>query len=541
MRAVIYARYSSDKQNDRSIEDQVALCQAFIAREGLTEGRTYADRALSGASTVDRLALGELRRDARAGAFQVVVAESLDRIARDQEDLAHIFKRLRHLGIEIRTVQGGRADDVHVGIAGLMGSLYLRDLSAKTHRGLQGVVREGLSAGGRSYGYRPAEGRKGELKIDREQADIVVRILTEYVDGRAPRDIAARLNADRIPGPRGGVWNASTIGGSRLRKNGIVNNALYAGRLIWNRQRFEKDPDTGRRISRLNPPEKWITAERPELRIVDEALWQAAQNRKESRSHGPTRTGAPRRYLLSGLLKCGCCGSGYSVSGSDKRGTVIACSRWRESGTCTNRRTLGMRAVEQQLLDGLETHLGDPELVAEYVREWHRATAELEAADRASRADSARRLSDIDRKIAAIITAIEEGLATRAMGERLKALETERELLVGEDAPAAEPANVVTFHPGIVEAYRRRIRDLRTALSEIEDDHARKKLFEKIRALVDKIVIRPGAPYQPVELEIHGEMAGLLGVSEKTGHWSVGSLVAGARNHRYRHGVKVEI
>ncbi len=529
MRAVIYARYSSDKQNDRSIEDQVALCQAFIAREGLSEGRLYADRAMSGASTVDRLSLARLMQDARAGDFGVVVAESLDRIARDQEDLAGVFKRLRYAGIEIRTVHGGKADDVHVGIAGLMGSLYLRDLAMKTHRGLQGVLREGLSAGGKSYGYRLVAGVTGQLAIDPEQAPVVRRIFDEYLDGRPPREIARRLNAEAVAGPRGGVWNASTIAGSRLRANGIINNQLYAGTIVWNRQRFEKDPETGRRISRLNPRESWITVDRPDLRIVDQAVWDAAQARKQDRGGARPRTGAPRRHMLSGLLRCGCCGSGYSVSGSDKRGTVVACSRWRESGTCSNRRTLGMSAIEQKVLDGLEQHLGDPELVADYVREWHKAMAELEAADRGKREADGKRLADVDRKIAAIVTAVEEGFATRAMADRLHELEAERVVLVEEGAPAAQPANVVTFHPGIVEAYRRRISDLRAALNAIGDDHARKKLFEKIRALVDKIVIHPGAPYQKVQLEIHGEMAGLLGISEKAGHSeSVGRLVAGA-------------
>jgi DNA invertase Pin-like site-specific DNA recombinase len=152
--AAIYARFSSDKQSERSIDDQVALCRAFCERDGLRVIGVYEDRAISGASIANRIGWLKLMRDANAGKFDVVVAEALDRISRDQEDLAGIYKRLRFKQIEIRTVQDGRAEEIHVGIKGLVGALYLRDLAQKTRRGQAGVVRDGRHNGGRSYGYR---------------------------------------------------------------------------------------------------------------------------------------------------------------------------------------------------------------------------------------------------------------------------------------------------------------------------------------------------------------------------------------------------
>jgi site-specific DNA recombinase len=85
VKAAIYVRFSSDKQSDRSIEDQVAICRAMCEREGLTVAAVYEDRAVSGASTANRMGWQRLMRDARAGKFDVVVAEALDRISRDQE------------------------------------------------------------------------------------------------------------------------------------------------------------------------------------------------------------------------------------------------------------------------------------------------------------------------------------------------------------------------------------------------------------------------------------------------------------------------
>jgi DNA invertase Pin-like site-specific DNA recombinase len=150
-RAAIYARYSSDKQSERSIDDQVALCRDFCEREGLSVVEVYADRAISGASIQNRLGWLRLMRDASARKFEVVVAEALDRISRDQEDLAGIYKRLNFKQIEIRTVQDGTAEEIHVGVKGLLGALYLKDLAQKTRRGQAGVVRDGRHNGGRSY------------------------------------------------------------------------------------------------------------------------------------------------------------------------------------------------------------------------------------------------------------------------------------------------------------------------------------------------------------------------------------------------------
>ena len=103
----------------------------------------------------------------------------------------------------------------------------------------------GKIPGGNRYGYRivrrlTANGSAatGEREIDSAQAMIVRRIFEEYADGMAPRQIAAGLNREGIPSPRGGQWNASTINGSRQRRNGILNNELYLGRITWNRQRF---------------------------------------------------------------------------------------------------------------------------------------------------------------------------------------------------------------------------------------------------------------------------------------------------------------
>ena len=163
MRAVIYARYSSDNQREASIEDQIRICRAFIEREGWTYLDAYTDRALSGASPL-RPGYQKLLEDARAGCFEVVVAEALDRLSRDQADVANLYKHLSFLGIRLVTIAEGEISELHVGLKGTMNALFLKDLAQKTRRGLEGRVRQGKSGGGLCYGYKTVPGKIGERR-----------------------------------------------------------------------------------------------------------------------------------------------------------------------------------------------------------------------------------------------------------------------------------------------------------------------------------------------------------------------------------------
>ena len=130
MRAVIYARYSSDLQSASSIEDQIRVCRERIDREGWIYQTAYCDRAVSGASRI-RVAYQALLEDARRGGYDVVVAEALDRLSRDQEDVAHLFKHLSFAGVRLITLSEGDISELHVGLSGTMGALFLKHFRKK--------------------------------------------------------------------------------------------------------------------------------------------------------------------------------------------------------------------------------------------------------------------------------------------------------------------------------------------------------------------------------------------------------------------------
>ena len=197
-------------------------------------------------------------------------------------------------------------NELHVGLKGTMNALFLKDLAQKTRRGLQGRVLQGLSGGGVCYGYDLVAGETGSRRVNANQAKGVQAIFREFAAGLSPRAIAKKLNQKGIAGPSGRPWRDTTIRGHFGRGTGILNNELYIGRLIWNRLTYLKDPKTGRRRSRHNPPEKWIVQDVPDLRVVDDDLWQAVKARQGSirASDGIAKLGLPGFGSAGVLATC---------------------------------------------------------------------------------------------------------------------------------------------------------------------------------------------------------------------------------------------
>ena len=158
MRAVIYARYSSDNQREASIEDQMEICRRYIDRQGWKLVRTYQDRALSGASD-QRPAYQQMLADAETNQFDVVVTEALDRLGRRLSDVARLHDHLEFRGVMLHAVNIGQVTTMHVGLLGTMAQLYLSDLKEKTRRGQLGRALAGKIPGGRAYGYQTGGGR----------------------------------------------------------------------------------------------------------------------------------------------------------------------------------------------------------------------------------------------------------------------------------------------------------------------------------------------------------------------------------------------
>ncbi len=541
MRCAVYARYSSDNQRDDSIEDQVRLCRAHIEQAGWAYLNAYTDRALSGATTL-RPGYQKLLEDARAGVFEIVVAEALDRLSRDQADVATLYKQLSFHGIKLVTLAEGEISELHVGLKGTMNALFLKDLAQKTRRGLEGRVRQGKSGGGICYGYKTVEGKTGDRRIDPDEAAVIRRIFVDFAKGKSPRSIARALNAEGIPGPHGRQWRDTAIRGHLQRGTGILNNELYIGRLVWNRLRYIKDPETGKRVSRRNPKSDWIVEEVPHLRILDDDFWHAVKVRQDEiaarpgvqkikESHFWERRRA--RHLLTGLVFCGDCGGGFAAVGRD----YLACSAARGRGTCANRRSIRRHDLEKVILDGLKERLMAPDLVAEFVAAFTKEINSVRANADQTRKRQEQELAGITRKLDGLIEAIAEGFRAESLQQKLAEFEARKieleDLLAG---PAPAP---VRLHPNLAEIYRRKVSELEDALAEPE---VRDEALSILRPLIEKIVLRPQE--NGFEIELIGEIVAMVALGQEArtpktkkaaldaGTTCSVKVVAGACNHR---------
>lgn len=547
-RVALYARFSSDNQRDASIEDQLRLCRIYAEKQGWTIVATYQDRAVSGASLV-RAGIQGLLIGALHGQFDIVLSEALDRISRDQEDVAGVFKRMAFSNVKIVTLSEGEISHLHVGLKGTMNALFLKDLADKTRRGLRGRVEAGKSGGGLCYGYEvvkqtDAAGEPicGGRRIVPNEADVVRRIFREFAGGRAPRRIAVGLNKDRVPGPGGKLWGDTTIRGHVSRGTGVLNNELYAGRLVWNRQRYVKDPSTGKRVSRPNPADDWITVDVPDLRIVDDAQWQAVRDHQaelakvfEATTSGVRASRAKscnglRRpsYLLSGLLVCGRCQGKYGLVVGDRYG----CLNRHRRGTCDNGHTVRRPLIEERALAGLKENLVSADAVAEAVRAYHEELNREKQARRAQTSLDRNALAKVEKAIAGIITAIEEGMYQSSMKARMDDLELQKAEIAARIAVETPPLPDV--NPNIAEVYRHKVQHLTAALS---DPKTTQEAAMAIRSLIGEIVLTPGDRRGEIHATLRGELMAILdfaaGRNDKraAGSRVITGVASSPRNH----------
>jgi site-specific DNA recombinase len=514
MRVALYARYSSDLQNERSAEDQFGALRAVIQARCWQEVAAFADRGIS-ANLTNRLGVQTLLREAARGAFDVVMTEALDRLSRDQEGTAHLFKRLSYHSVHLDTLSEGRISELHVGLNGTMNQLLLADLAKKTRRGLVARVKAGRSGGGHCYGYDIVPGEdRGGLTINAEQAEVIRRVYRDYAAGNSPKTIAHALNREGVPGPRGGTWSPSTVAG-----DGILCQALYVGIRVFNRRKFRKHPDTGKRSSVLNPPSEWIREQIPDLRIVDAELWDVVQSRQAALSELPRALARKPKRLLSGLMKCATCGGSMVLNGAK-----YACSNNRERDACRNGKIIAADKVERRVIDGVRAKLLSPEAIALAVHEHRHALSAQRREVLAHRAPIERELAEIGRKIARgqemclneVISIADLKALTDKHAARCSELNAK---LASLEAPTE-----VVAHPGAAQAYAR----LAEKLHEVMEGSEGEVVRQELRKLIERVDFQPLEGLGKYDLQVHGKLAALLGVSERAAAYSNCEVMLGA-------------
>lgn len=386
-RCAVYARYSTDRQNPASIQDQIRKCSEYAVSRGwlVAPEHVYPDEALSGVGD-DRPEFTRMMTAATSQPrpFDVLLVDDTSRISRNLSQTARVFERLNFAGVRILAVSQGidsrdEQADVLFTVHGLVDSLYVKELAKKTHRGLDSRVLKGLHAGGRTFGYSNVKGDDGvRLEVNEAEAPIVRRIFEMSASGLSLKTIAKTFNAEKIPSPRPRAGKQySSWAPTCLRA--MLHNELYAGTVIWNRSRWIKAPGTNRRLRRERPETEWRRAERPDLRVVSQDLWKRVHDRqawlKETYSTekrpGLLNRAAVGRYLLSGLMRCGVCGAQLVIVTGRKghRPPQYGCPQNFYRGTCTNNLKESQDWLERELLSEIRRQVLRPEAIDYFISE----------------------------------------------------------------------------------------------------------------------------------------------------------------------------
>ncbi|MGH9522805.1 MAG: recombinase family protein [Terriglobales bacterium] len=354
MRAAIYSRFSTDKQTESSIADQVRVCREYAEKNELTVDHLFEDQGISGAAIGNRPGCVAMLEAAKARAFDVLLVMDTSRLSRSSADLSKIADRLVFMGLRIVAVHEQGADtardgwELYFGLSGLMGQQFRKMTAKKTHTALESRARKGAPTGGRCFGYTS----KNEL-VDIEAA-VVREIFERYALGESYRAIARDLNGRGAPSPKGRKWYVSAL-------HALIHNERYMGRLVWNQSRWMKDPDSGKRSRLERPPSEWITAEREDLRLVSDETWQRARARDTPATYGSHQ--ARPKYPLSGLLLCAECRRTMTLcGGTNSRGygsQRYICASYREHGAvgCSNSVGVSRLTAEEFLIEPLRERL----------------------------------------------------------------------------------------------------------------------------------------------------------------------------------------
>jgi site-specific DNA recombinase len=516
-RCALYARYSDERQNPLSIDQQIGKCREYAERHDLLvlNDHIYADEAISGA-TDDRAGLRSLLQAAqkKPRPFDAILVDDTSRMSRDLGDSLEILKKMKFAGVRVVFVSQGfdtSAPQMQtlVTVHGLVDSLYLEELANKTYRGVEHRALHGLHTGGRVFGYQrvPIESQTQRdsygravihgvrLQVDPGQAATICRIFELYARGDSMKRIAIALNDDGIlsPQPQKGRVSQSWCPSSVRH---ILLNERYRGTVTWGRAVKVRSPETGKRIYRRKPEMEWRKKEIPEQRIVSDELWKSVQERFRvirNMNGGRTRSGRvlASPYLFTGLLECSECHGNITVVSGARKGRSYrryGCSMHAHRGNkvCTNSLLIPQSVLETRFLAGLETSVFNPTVVS-YTLQSFECQLLREIETHAGEAGAReKKITDLERKIRDCTAAIAEGRAFKSLLDQLSFLEAELQQ-AKTSLESARPGALRIRMQDTRRFVDAKLRDLQKLLNA-EPRMARAEMAKHIQ---NKIVLRP--------------------------------------------------
>ncbi|MBM7855881.1 DNA invertase Pin-like site-specific DNA recombinase [Desulfohalotomaculum tongense] len=302
MKAVIYARFSSDNQREENITAQVRACTEYASRKGCTVVKVYTDEARS-ATTDDRPSFLEMIDQIKTKLIKtdIVLVHKLDRVARNRYDSAFYKRELRQAGVRVESVLEHLDDSpesiLMESVIEGMAEYYSRNLARDVMKGMKETTLQGKHTGGKPpLGYDVDS--EGKYIINETEARAVKIIFEMYSAGCGYNAILARLNTHGYKTKASKPFGKNSL-------HGILRNKKYIGIYVFNRTAAKQG---GKRNHHLSKPlEEIIELSDAIPPIIDEETFRSVQERMDANRQGPARSKAKVNYLLSGLIWCGEC------------------------------------------------------------------------------------------------------------------------------------------------------------------------------------------------------------------------------------------
>ena len=398
MKAVIYARYSSDNQREESIEGQLRECTAYCKKNDITILRTYIDRALS-AKTDHRPDFQRMIKDSAKGLFDVIIVWKLDRFARNRYDSAHYKAQLRKYGVKVlsatENISDGPEGIILESMLEGMAEYYSAELSEKVIRGhTENALKCKYNGGTLTYGFTIDKDKY--YQIDPRTAPVVLEAFTRYDKGATMKEIMDYLMENGV----------TTVRGRKIDLN-------FIARMLKNRKYI------GEYSYRHIVTPGGIPA------IVPQDLFDRVQQRLEANKKAPARHKAEDDYLLTTKLFCGTCGammvgeSGTSAS-KGRKYHYYRCVNTKKHKTCNAKhKSVRKLPIENAVVNAVMAKVMDDSFVAyiaDTVMDIHNRESSVLPALR-------QQLEETERGITNMLNAIQMGIINASTKQRLDELE----------------------------------------------------------------------------------------------------------------------
>ncbi len=408
-RAVIYARFSCEKQTEQSIEGQIRVCNEFAERNGYTIVHHYIDRATSG-KTDHRKEFQDMIKDSAKGGFDFVLVYKLDRFARNRYDSAINKAVLKKNGVRVLSACEHITDSPEGIILEAMiegyAEYYSADLAQKVSRGMRESSLKGQYTGGSVlFGYKVVDKK---IFIDEQERIIVKKIFNDFLAGKQLKDITLWLNEAGIKTHTGSMFHISRV-------SGMLRNEKYIGRCVIKGQLYEN----------IYP------------KLIDEDVFQTAQERLKLNERNSNRVRAYDEFLLTGKLFCAHCGdmmTGENGTGqSGAKYFYYKCATKKKNTRACESRAFHKKELEDIVYKQILQSMKEPEYldrVAVEVADTYNANIEKSLELKTYQTQ----LKEVERKIENLMNAICDGFYNANSQQRMSELNERKDNLLSKIA-----------------------------------------------------------------------------------------------------------